>query len=265
MTKDALGDRMKRYEMEDAQQRLMPQLPIMARLDGRAFSTFTRGMRRPYDEAMSQCMIETTKALVKEFHCTLGYTQSDEITLYFQNDDPFALMPFDGRKHKMISHLAAEATGAFIEALIEHMPDRVKRKPRFDCRVWNLPNVTEVYNCFLWREKDATKNSLSMAAQSEYSHKELHKKGHDDMHEMLFQKGINWNDYPAFFKRGTYVRRMQTKINLTEEQLARIPTQKKADAGIRTVISCLDMPPIMKLGVSDMSFMHGMPARKDLA
>jgi tRNA(His) guanylyltransferase len=267
MTKDALGDRMKRYEMEDAQQRLMLQLPIMARLDGRAFHTFTRGLRRPYDEAFSQCMIDTMKALVKEFKATLAYTQSDEITLYFKNDDPFATMEFDGRKHKYISLLASEATGSFITALMEHLPAKLRYKPRFDCRVWNLPNQTEVFNCFLWREKDATKNSLSMAAQAHYSAKELHRKGRQDLHELLYQKGINWNDYPAYFKRGSYARRIQTQIELSPEQLARIPEHKRESAGIRTAISCVDMPPIETFDATSagMSFIHGLPSRKDLA
>jgi tRNA(His) 5'-end guanylyltransferase len=251
-----LGDRMKRYEMEEAGRRLMPRLPIMARLDGRAFHTLTRGMDRPFDRQFSLSMIETMKHLVDAFSVSLAYTQSDEITLMWTNDDPFSEMPFDGRQQKLVSLLAAEASVAFNHAILNNMRSGIKgRRPTLDCRVWQVPNLQEAYHCFLWREDDATRNSLQMAAQSVYSAKELHKKGRAELHDMLYAKGINWNDYPAFFKRGTYAKRISVHTCLTEEELAKIPAkyreEKRMTMVTRTPIICLEMPPLLSYGSLD--------------
>jgi tRNA(His) 5'-end guanylyltransferase len=246
MRKDKLGDRMKRYELSD-DRRLMPLLPIVIRMDGIAFSTFTRGLKRPYDERLSTCMIETTKGLVERWHATLGYTQSDEITIFLKNDDPMALMPYDGRVQKLIGAFASSVTGKFIRQMNLHLPEKVHKDPEFDCRVWQLPNMAEVFNMFLWRESDATTNSIQMAAQSQYSHKQLHKKGWSDLNEMLFQKGINYNDYPAFFKRGTYARRTVVHRILTAEELNKIPDKHRhLHQGIvtRSELIAIDMPAI---------------------
>ena len=243
--KDSLGDRMKRYEMEIAGQRMLPRLPILARLDGRAFHTFTKGLDRPYDANFSQCMIHTMMGLISRYNATLGYTQSDEITLYWANDDIESMMPFDGRYQKFMSLLASTATVLFYKRVLTWLPEREFTSPEFDCRAWQVPNEQEVYHNFLWREDDATTNSLQMAAQSEYSHKELHKKGRAELHEMLFRKGINWNDYPAFFKRGTYAKRVTLVKILSDAQLAKIPKSRwPVEPVTRTEIKCLDMQPI---------------------
>jgi tRNA(His) guanylyltransferase len=264
--KDSLGDRMKKYEAQGTEVRLIPNLPVMARMDGIAFRTFTKGLARPYDARFSQCMIDAMKALIKEYHADLAYTQSDEITLFWQNADPLTPFLYDGRTHKLISAFTSTVVGSFIRGVSNYLPMKTHIDPKFDCRVWNVPNMVEVYNSFLWREKDATKNSLSMAAQAHYTHKQLHKKQYADLHEMLFQKGINWNDYPAFFKRGTYVRRFQVRKQLTEAELVRIPEHKRESAGIRTEVLCLDAPPI--LGLKSLTpLLHGgaLCTRGDLA
>jgi tRNA(His) 5'-end guanylyltransferase len=108
------------------------------------------------------------------------------------------------------------------------LSERANRSlPVFDCRIFQLPNRTEAANAFVWREKDATKNAVSMAARTLYSHKELLGKGSSQMQEMIFQKGINFNDYPAFFKRGTFVRRISEQRTLTLEELATIPEKHR--------------------------------------
>lgn len=243
--KDALGDRMKRYEMEEAGRRLMPRLPILARLDGRAFHTYTRGLDRPYDPRFSRCMIDTMRMLVDRYHATLGYTQSDQIMLYWANDSIESQMAFDGRYQKLTSLLAAGASVFFYKRSVSTLAEKDHLIPEFDCRVWQVPNVQEVYHNFLWREDDATTNSLSMAAQSVYSHKELFKKGHSDLHEMLFQKGINWDKYPAFFKRGTYAKRVTFEKNLTDAELARIPEKNRPSGPVtRSQVRCLDLAPM---------------------
>jgi tRNA(His) 5'-end guanylyltransferase len=245
MKERTLGDRMKRYEMEEAGRRFMPLLPIMARLDGRAFHTFTRGLPRPYSAEFSKCMIRTTCQLVDKFNASLGYTQSDEISLLWFNNDRVAEMAFDGRYHKWVSLLASCATRQFGKSVDKYLPEKSHLDPEFDCRVWQLPNLSEVYNAFMWREDDATRNSLQLAAQSLYSHKQLHRKGGAELHDMLHAKGVNWNDYPSFFKRGTYVRRKQYEKTLTSEELKRMPVKHRATGPvIRSAIFPLDVPPI---------------------
>jgi len=129
------------------------------------------------------------------------------------------------------------------------MPVYAHRDPTFDARVWSVPNRTEGANVFVWREWDATKNSISMAAQEYYSHRELHGKHGGEMQELLFQKGINWNDYPAFFKRGTYVQRRKTVRPFTTTELDLLPPKHEARAnpGLlveRSDVVVLDLPPI---------------------
>ena len=247
--KDELGDRMKRYEGMEAGRRLIPLLPIMARIDGRAFHSFTRGMQRPFDEAFSACMIETTTALVKETGAKMGYTQSDEITLAWHSDNHKSQVWFDGRVSKMSSQLAAQATLIFYRAVLQNMPEYAERLPTFDARVWNVPNRSEGANVFLWREWDATKNSVSMAAAAHYSAKQLHGKNSPQMHDMLFNVGINWNNYPAFFKRGTYVQRKTVRIPFSREELERLPAKHAARQNPelvveRQVCTVLDLPPL---------------------
>lgn len=248
MSKDTLGDRMKRHEMEEAGRRMMPCIPIMARLDGRAFHTFTKGLPRPYSPEFTRCMVETAAVLVDEFKADLAYTQSDEISLFWKNDDPFASMQFDGRYQKWISLIAAEASVAFYQSLAYHLPEKVKirrKRAKLDCRVWQLPNLMEVYNAFAWREDDATRNSLQMAAQCHYSQKELHKAASPKLHDLLYAKDINWNDYPAFFKRGTYVARRKYERVMTAAELDNIPEDRRPTGPItRSGIFMLDAKPI---------------------
>jgi tRNA(His) 5'-end guanylyltransferase len=103
------------------------------------------------------------------------------------------------------------------------MPEKSHMLPIFDARVWQYPNLDLAADSFLWRETDATRNSLTMAAHSEYSHTELHKAGFARKHDLLHAAGINWNDYPAFFKRGTYVAKRKIMKKLSDKELMKIP------------------------------------------
>jgi tRNA(His) 5'-end guanylyltransferase len=240
---------MKLYESAEASRRLMPLLPVMARIDGRAFHSFTRGMERPFDAGFSACMVDTTAALVRDTGACMGYTQSDEITLVWHSDNHRSHIWFDGRVAKMTSQLAAQATLIFYRAVLERMPQYAERLPTFDARVWNVPNRAEGTNVFLWREWDATKNSVSMAAAAHYSHKQLHGKNSQQKHDMLFEAGVNWNDYPAFFKRGSYVQRRIVNIPFSAEELGRLPEKHEARNNSaliveRQVCTVLDMPPL---------------------
>ena len=247
---DALGDRMKMYEAAESERRFMPLLPIMARIDGRCFSSFTRGMERPFDRQFSAAMIETTMELMEETNACMGYTQSDEISLAWHSTSIKTQVWFDGRIAKMTSQLGAQATLIFYRIVSGgFLRDYAERKPTFDARVWQVPNRTEGANVFLWREWDATKNSTSMAASHYYSPKELHGKNGSDRQEMLHQKGINWNDYPSFFKRGTYVQKRIEATPFSVEELDRLPPKHEARAnpGLlveRSVLRLLDLPPL---------------------
>lgn len=238
---DDLGDRMKAYEARETERRFIPLLPVYARIDGRGFSAFTRDFERPYDTRIMQAMIGTTKGLVEKTHARIGYTQSDEISLVWLAERYDSGIFFDGKIAKMTSVLAGLATALFCREMQSH----IDRLPHFDCRVFQLPNRTEAANAFLWRELDATKNAISMAARAVYSHKELDHKNGAEMQEMLFAKGINFNDYPASFKRGTFVRRVAVERSFTAEELARIPEKHRPEPDAtctRSDIVTLEMP-----------------------
>ena len=223
--KTSLGDRMKSYEFPSTTRKAFKGQPLVVRLDGKSFHTFTKGLKRPYDERLSRLMVETTKALVDRFQAKVGYTQSDEITLVWNIEcDGSAEFPFDGRFQKMESLLAAYATAVFNKKLAEYLPEKAEQLPIFDARAFVVPNLMEAYHAILWRQQDATKNAISMAAQSMFSHKSLQKKNSSEMQEMMWsQHGVNFNDYPAFFKRGTFVRRVKRERILTDAEMANIP------------------------------------------
>ena len=249
---DTLGDRMKLFESAEAGRRFMPLLPILTRIDGRCFSKFTKGMNRPYDREMSQSMINTTKALVEETGACMGYTQSDEITLAWHQTDMKSEIWFGGRVQKMVSQLAAQTTLHFNKAIESLLPDYIDRLPTFDARCWQVPNREEAANAFLWREWDATKNSITMAAHEHYSHKELHGKHGGEQLDMLHAKGIQWEGYPAFFKRGTYVQRRKVFTAFTQDEIDSLPPlhQARTNPALtveRHEIRVLDLPPLSKI------------------
>jgi tRNA(His) guanylyltransferase len=250
--KTALGDRMKLYERIEAGRRFLPLLPICARIDGKRFSRFTHGLARPYDPRLSHLMVDVTRFLVEESQARVGYTQSDEISLLYYSDSPLVQVFLDGRVQKMTSILASLATARFNALLPERLPEKAGQMALFDCRVWSVPSRAEAANVFLWREQDATKNSISMAARCHYSHDALHGKNGAEMQEMLFRKGVNWNDYPAFFKRGSYVQRRVVQRPFLAEELAVLPPQHEARRNPELVIErsetrVLDIPPLARI------------------
>lgn len=244
--KAGFAESVKNLEMMEAGRSALPRLPLMARLDGRAFHTLTRKFDRPFDAGMSFSMIETAKALVEEFDPCCAYTQSDEITLAWLEPNLF-----DGRFQKMTSVLAGYASAIFHNLIqAAKASNAPKQVACFDCRVWQVPTVQDVIDVFVWREDDATKNSLSMAAQSVYSHKQLMGVNSAQKHDMLHAKGINWDKYPVHFKRGVYLKRVVVERKLTPEEIMALPEKarsKVADRIVkRNVISVLNMPPIRK-------------------
>lgn len=244
---DSLGDRIKVYEAAETGRRFMPLLPVVARLDGRSFSRFTKGMDRPFDEAMQRVMALTAEHLLDESDARVAYTQSDEISLVWEQREPKSQIFFDAVIFKMCSTLAALATAKFNLHAAILWPERVNGAsalPTFDCRVFQVPNRDEAANALLWREQDATKNAITQTAQCYHSHKELHGKNGKEKQEMLFAKGVNFNDYPASFKRGTWLRRVVVERMLTDAELERIPEQHRPTGPVqRHEIRTIDMPP----------------------
>ena len=248
-TKDKFGDRMKMYEQVEAGRKLMPLLPICVRLDGKGFSKYTKHLEKPYDINFCAIMIEVTKHLVEYSSACIGYTQSDEISLIFYSKNIENSVFFDGKIQKMTSVLASVATAVFNKLANERLPkESIKEYAFFDCRAWNVPNKIEACNVLLWREYDATKNSITSACASLYSHHEIMNKHSGQKLDMLLEKGVNWNQYPNFFKRGSYVQRKEVTRLLTDVELATIPLQYQPKTPIiRSDVVVLDMPIFSKV------------------
>ena len=248
MSHDDLGDRMKMYERVEAGRHFLPRIPIVARLDGRAFHTFTKGLQQPFDTALMQCMVDTTKELVKQTNASVGYRQSDEITLIWTNILNLEDFWFGGRVQKMCSLLSSIATLEFNACVRELLPEKyASKKPIFDCRIWQVPDETEAANVLVWRENDAVKNSIMATALSAVGHDAVVGKGQKEQLDLIHSKGLNWNQNPDWAKRGTYVARRWTRRAFTCDELATLPpkhhahTQPDLKVG-RMQIQVLDLP-----------------------
>ena len=234
--KDDLGTRMKGYESVEAMRKLDSNLPICVRLDGKGFSSFTKGMNRPFDSKMQQLMQDTAERLVEETNAVVSYTQSDEISLILwteEGTEPY----FGGRFQKICSTLAAVASVYFNSRLPEFFPEKVKLLPTFDCRAWDVPSKIEACNSILWREFDCSKNSVQMAARSMFSHKQLQDLNCEQMKDkMMREAGIDWNLYPTSFKRGSYFQRVKTKVPFSKEEIDSLPEKHMARTNPELVV-----------------------------
>lgn len=244
---NGLDVRMKSYEaVED--RTLTARLPVCIRVDGRAFHHWTRGCVKPFDEALHACMNDAATAILRDFHGVLAYHQSDEITVVLWNEDTRAEPLFGNRTAKLLSVAASVVTAAFNLAAWARMPGRPLAF--FDARVFCLPSIEEAANMLLWRERDATRNSLSALAHAHFSHKALHGKNSSDMHEMLHGKGINWAALPDHQKRGAYLVPRIVKRALTTEERERIPEDHRPPIGMlveRGEIARLSLPPLERV------------------
>lgn len=226
---DNIGIRMKTFYEQIPKTKLMRRCPVVIRIDGKAFHTFTRGFKRPFDAVLIQTMQETTKYLCENIQgCVLGYTQSDEISLVLIDYEKFETNAwFDYEVQKICSISASMATMVFNRvfgilvtlernrllksaeydnSIIQYRDALLKAKntcAMFDARCFNIPKE-EVTNYIYWRQLDASRNSIQMVGQANFSHKELQNKNCNDIQDMLMtQKGINWNNYPTYQKRGS--------------------------------------------------------------
>lgn len=245
MDRSDLAKRMKGYEKRNRYY-LQRRMPVILRLDMRAGYSFTKGFKRPFDEVFIKSMQETAKYLCENIqNCKLSYQQSDEITLLLVdydklNTDCF----FDYRVDKLCSIAASMATMAFNKffekyvdeyrfskwdgvsnyedgtwGYIQTLLNAVDKGAMFDARCFNIPKE-EVTNNFYWRQDDASRNSIQMVGQANFSHKELHKKSRNDIQDMLMtQKGINWNDFPIYQKRGSCCIKEEYVVNDNGEEV----------------------------------------------
>ncbi len=229
---DELGKRMKEYYESIPKTKLMRRTPVALRIDGKAFHTFTKGFEKPFDKVLIKSMQETMKYLCENIQgCVLGYTQSDEITLILVDYKKLNSSAwFDYEVQKMCSIAASMATMAFNNAFernveiffcnevtddeanilnetkyqLFHTYLKAQEKgAMFDARVFNIPKE-EVTNLIYWRQLDAARNSVQMVGQAYFSHKQLQNKSCNQIQDMLMtEKGINWNDFPTYQKRGS--------------------------------------------------------------
>jgi tRNA(His) 5'-end guanylyltransferase len=251
---DTLGDKMKALEGVEGSRKAMIGMPMIARLDGRAFHTFTKGLKRPFDENLTKLMQDTTKYLVEQTCALIGYTQSDEITLvWFFPADAVQEYIFDGRYQKICSILSATATAYFNKHLAAVLPEKADALPLFDARVWQVPTLHEAYQCLLWREKDAIKNSISMVAQAHFSDRVLHGASSEAKKQMLREIGDPWENYASCYRKGTYFRRVEEKRPLTELELAKIPEKHRTTELVtRRPVKPVELPYMSDLTVEDL-------------
>lgn len=200
--KTAIGNRFKRYE-EVSDVPLVRRTPVIGRIDGRAFHTLTRNCAKPFDKEFHRAMLTATEYLVKDVQgCKFAYTQSDEISLLLTDYETVTTDAwFDYRVQKMCAIAACLATLGFNNA----WNGRFAIAGMFDARFFNVPE-NDVVNYFIWRQRDAERNSINSLAQAHFSHKSLQGLNTSQVQERLMvEKGINWNDVPTCQKRGTSV------------------------------------------------------------
>jgi tRNA(His) 5'-end guanylyltransferase len=177
------------------------------RADGRAFHTFTSRFGRPWDTRIRAAMDQTTMALCKDIAgSAFAYTQSDEISVLFVAGQQEKTEPhFGGVVQKIVSTAAATATLTFNCALDKVDPEYEINNfvPTFDARVFHLPSADEVANYFIWRQRDAIRNSIQAAARSVASHKECQGKRAVDLKQLYLAKtGKRWEDIDMGERQG---------------------------------------------------------------
>jgi len=247
-----LGDYCKFLEKNFSLEIMIPTLPVIIRLDGNNFHNYTKGLNRPFDENLTDLMVNTVKYLVQETNAVIGYTQSDEITLILYSDDRKSSIYNDDKKQKILSKLTGKCVLYFNERSKYYLPEHNK-VANFDCRIYQTPTLQDACAQLLWRENNATRNSILMLADSLFGHTKCFKlKTNELQDKMMLEKLINWNDLETKFKRGTYVKRIKTSKPFNKEELSTLPknhnAHKNPDLIIeRNVISVVELPIFSKI------------------
>ncbi len=210
--KDSLGNRMKSYEQKH---NLPSNIPVIIRIDGRAFHTLTRGMKKPFDLNFIIMMDAIGQELCKEIQgCRLAYLQSDEISFLVLNN-PEADTWF-GNEIQKICSVSSSIASSIATTFLKEKIDKGLKFVSFDSRAFIIPKE-DVVNYFIWRQKDWERNSLQMFSRSYFTQKELEGKKKEDMHDMLHNTGQNWNDLDTYLKRGRCVIKDETKFFVNED------------------------------------------------
>ena len=225
-----IADRIKEYYEDRTKTFLMRRMVTIIRLDGKGFSKWTKGLQKPFDEGFTDDMVETAKYLCANIQgAKFAYAQSDEISVVLTDFDNLESQAwFDYNVQKMTSIAASMATAKFNQLRMlrscsygqldqDYINDF--KIAMFDARVFQVPSVNEMVNVMIWRQQDATRNSISMAASEYFSHKSLEGVSSNDKQERLFQEeGINWNDYPVKFKRGTVIKKEEVTFVVKDDE-----------------------------------------------
>lgn len=252
--KDSLGDRMKENYEGRFKFKLMRRTPVIIRIDGRAFHTWTRGFNKPFDKVLSNAMDKTMYQLCENIQgCVFGYTQSDEITLILNDYKTFETSAWFDYEVQKICSIAASMTTAYfnrnffneVDSFYEFINDEnfreeklkeyyfidnydmalklydkyykaIEKMAMFDARCFNIPE-SDCTNCIVWRQQDASRNSVEMVGRTYFSDKELFKKNCSNIQNMLMEKhNVNWNKFPVRYKRGCACYKMNVTENETE-------------------------------------------------
>lgn len=214
-----INDRMKMYESQETSRKFVfSGVPVIARLDGRGFSKFTKSMNRPFDLDFTKLMQNTAAYLLKECSAEIAYTQSDEITLVFYKNYVESDIFFAGKIQKMVSVLSSLATAYFVSQAISKFPQECAKKlPVFDCRLFQVPSKDEAVNCVLWRMQDAERNSVSMLGRAYFSHSEMTGVCRDDViYKLRTEKNVFWDELNPELKYGSFAKKVQYTIPGTE-------------------------------------------------
>jgi tRNA(His) 5'-end guanylyltransferase len=217
--------RMKSYEKEFTSKKIDKSKWVYARIDGRSFSKFTKKMEKPFDAELHDCFITAMKALMKESNASLGFTQSDEISLLWEPlQDPSEFM-FSGKIQKLTSVLASITTSAFYDRFITHFGSNYGKLPAFDCRIINLPSMDEACNMLTWRKQDAFRNAVQSAAHFYFGHKKLMHRSTTEKIEMMADAGIDFFEiFNEDFRLGTSMKPVSVVRPLTDEEKSKIPS-----------------------------------------
>lgn len=235
MKKDDFGDRMKSLEKAFTSQLIEPPAFLCVRIDGKGFSKFTKGFAKPFDDGLSEAMILTTERLVKETHASVGYTQSDEITLLYKPNVNGHEFLFGGKTSKLNSVLASMTAANFNYFIGKTAPTQYADKglAYFDCRSWAAPSDIEASNVLLWRTQDARKNSISSLCRWTAGHKAMESLNQEQMKELLLDThGVSWEELPNKYKYGTYVKSVVYETYLSQDIVGKIPKHKLQDSSL---------------------------------
>ena len=239
MKKDELGIRMKENYENRAKTSLIRRMPVAIRIDGKAFHTFTRGMKKPFDEILMHTIQNTLLYLCENIQgCVFGYTQSDEITLILVDYKTLTSDAwFDYKVQKLCSVSASMATMAFNKFFAKNVQNEIadyalgsnepgvpqyfttlknamEKGAMFDARCFNIPKE-EVVNLVYWRQQDAIRNSVQMCGQAYFSQTELQGKNQQDIKNMLKEANImDWDALSPDLQHGVACR------ELTDEEIS---------------------------------------------